>query len=142
MIVNMIYSKRVRSNELPRYDLFLHKLHDCVWDILIELRDVDLVLPVVPIFATFKLLVNELLRQFRRVNCWWNSHQLCNHLELFLKLGPHFLDAAQQALVQHLLLLFVDNGLHLLAVVVFEAAQVLIQQIFHRLVDLCDANFI
>ena len=68
MIVDMIYSKRVRSNELPRYDLFLHQLHDCVRDILIELRDVDLILPVVPIFATFKLLVHELLRQFRRVN--------------------------------------------------------------------------
>ena len=68
MTVDMTYSKRVRSNEFSRNDLFLNQLHDCVRDIFIELRDVDFVLPMVPIFATFKLLVHELLRQFRRVN--------------------------------------------------------------------------
>ena len=80
--------------------------------------------------------MHQLLCQIRRVNRSRNCLELSHCFEIFFQLAAHGLYRAHHAPTPHLELLLVDYGLHLLTVVVFEAFQVLVEEILHRLVDL------
>ena len=91
---------------------------------------------MISILPTFQFLMHHLFSQIRRMYRSRNCLELCHGFEIFFKLVSHGLYCTEHSFVLHFELFFVDDGLDLLAIVVFEPLEILVEQCFYRLVDL------